>query len=41
MLGMFNYFFKGFEINDESLALDMIDLVGPGGHHFDTPHTQS
>ncbi|MCB0000514.1 MAG: trimethylamine methyltransferase family protein, partial [Anaerolineales bacterium] len=28
-------------INDETLALDMIDLVGPGGHHLGTPHTQA
>lgn len=41
MLAMFYYFSQGLEINDETLALDMIDLVGPGGHHFDTPHTQS
>jgi trimethylamine--corrinoid protein Co-methyltransferase len=41
MLAMFYHFFQGFEINADTLALDMIDLVGPGGHHFDTPHTQS
>jgi trimethylamine--corrinoid protein Co-methyltransferase len=29
----------GFRIDDESLALDSIESVGPGGHHFDTPHT--
>lgn len=41
MLGMFYHFFQGFEINADTLALDMIDLVGSSGHHFDTPHTQS
>jgi trimethylamine--corrinoid protein Co-methyltransferase len=41
MAAMFYHFLDGFEINDETLALDMIDLVGPGGHHFDTPHTQA
>jgi trimethylamine--corrinoid protein Co-methyltransferase len=41
MLAMFDYFLQGFEINADTLALDMIDLVGPGGHHFDTPHTQA
>ena len=41
MLAMFAHFLRGFEINDETLALDMIDLVGPGGHHFETPHTQA
>jgi trimethylamine--corrinoid protein Co-methyltransferase len=41
MLAMFAHFFQGFEINEETLALDMIALVGPGGHHFGTPHTQA
>lgn len=41
MLAMFYHFSQGLEINDDTLALDMIELVGPGGHHFDTPHTQS
>jgi trimethylamine--corrinoid protein Co-methyltransferase len=40
MLAMFAHFLDGFEISDETLALDMIAMVGPGGHHFDTPHTQ-
>ncbi|MBI3241117.1 MAG: trimethylamine methyltransferase family protein [Chloroflexi bacterium] len=40
-LAMFFHFFKGFEISDETLALDMIAEVGPGGHHFGTPHTQA
>ena len=38
---MFFHFFNGFEISDETLALDMIKEVGPGGHHFGTPHTQA
>jgi trimethylamine--corrinoid protein Co-methyltransferase len=41
MAAMFYHFLGGFEINEETLALDMIELVGPGGHHFDTPHTQA
>lgn len=41
MAAMFYHFLPGFEINEETLALDMIALVGPGGHHFDTPHTQA
>lgn len=41
MLAMFYHFLGGFTIDDETLALDMIELVGPGGHHFDTPHTQA
>ncbi|MBM4422323.1 MAG: trimethylamine methyltransferase family protein [Chloroflexi bacterium] len=40
-MAMFIRFFGGFEINDDTLALDMINEVGPGGHHFGTPHTQA
>jgi trimethylamine--corrinoid protein Co-methyltransferase len=40
-LAMFQHFLSGFDINDETLALDMIAEVGPGGHHFGTPHTQA
>ncbi|MCB0043949.1 MAG: trimethylamine methyltransferase family protein [Caldilineaceae bacterium] len=40
-LAMFSYFFQGQEISDETLALDMIAQVGPGGHHFGTPHTHA
>ncbi len=40
-LAMFAKFLEGFEVNKESLALDMIAEVGPGGHHFGTPHTQA
>jgi trimethylamine--corrinoid protein Co-methyltransferase len=40
-LAMFYHFLDGFEINDQTLALDMISEVGPGGHHFGTPHTQA
>ena len=39
-LAMFCHFLEGFSIEDEDLALDMIAEVGPGGHHFGTPHTQ-
>ena len=38
---MFARFLEGFAIDSDSLALDMIAEVGPGGHHFGTPHTQS
>ncbi|MBN1218888.1 MAG: trimethylamine methyltransferase family protein [Anaerolineae bacterium] len=41
MLAMFYHFLARFNINDETLALDMIAGVGPGGHHFGTPHTQA
>jgi trimethylamine--corrinoid protein Co-methyltransferase len=39
-LGMFQHFLAGLTINDETLALDSIASVPPGGHHFGTPHTQ-
>ena len=40
-LAMFQHFLGGLEINDDTLALDMIAEVGPGGHHFGTTHTQA
>jgi trimethylamine--corrinoid protein Co-methyltransferase len=40
-LGMFQHFLGGLAINDDTLALDMIAAVPPGGHHFGTPHTQA
>jgi trimethylamine--corrinoid protein Co-methyltransferase len=40
-LAMFYHFLGGFPIDRESLALEMIAAVGPGGHHFGTAHTQA
>ncbi|MEM7342766.1 MAG: trimethylamine methyltransferase family protein [Chloroflexota bacterium] len=40
-LAMFQHFFQDVEVSDETLALDMIAEVGPGGHHLGTPHTQA
>ncbi len=40
-LAMFQHFLQEVEISDETLALDMIAEVGPGGHHFGTSHTQA
>ncbi|MCB9419607.1 MAG: trimethylamine methyltransferase family protein [Ardenticatenaceae bacterium] len=40
-LAMFSRFLEGFVIDDDSLALDAIAEVGPGGHHFGTEHTQA
>lgn len=40
-LAMFCHFLQGLTIDENSLALDMIAEVGPGGHHFGTSHTQS
>ncbi len=39
-LAMFQHFFAGLEISKATLALDMIEAVPPGGHHFGTSHTQ-
>jgi trimethylamine--corrinoid protein Co-methyltransferase len=41
LLAMFYHFLDGFVIDDDSLALNMIAEVGPGGHHFGTTHTQA
>jgi trimethylamine--corrinoid protein Co-methyltransferase len=40
-LAMFQHYLAGFTVDDDTLALDMIAEVGPGGHHFGTPHTQA
>ncbi|MBL8058412.1 MAG: trimethylamine methyltransferase family protein, partial [Anaerolineales bacterium] len=40
-VAMFYHFLGGFAITPETLALDMIAEVGPGGHHFGTAHTQA
>jgi trimethylamine--corrinoid protein Co-methyltransferase len=40
-LAMFATYLDGFDLSAESLALDMIAEVGPGGHHFGTAHTQA
>lgn len=38
-LAMMHRFLDGIEVSDETLALDSIAEVGPGGHHFGTAHT--
>ncbi len=38
-LAMFYHFLQDIPVNPETLALDMIAQVGPGGHHFGTSHT--
>ena len=40
-LAMFHHFLAGFEISDQTLALETIADVGPGGHHFGTAHTMN
>ena len=38
-LAMMSRFLSGLEINDETLALEEIAEVGPGGNHFGTAYT--
>lgn len=39
VLHMVNQYMKGIPVNDETLALDLIDQVGPGGHYLQEDHT--
>lgn len=39
ILGWLEHFVRGVEINDETLALDLIDTVGPDGQFLDSEHT--
>jgi trimethylamine--corrinoid protein Co-methyltransferase len=39
LLGMFHTWAKGLDLSDDSLALQTIGAVAPGGHHLGTPHT--
>ncbi len=39
MLGMMHKFAAGIELTDESMAMESIRTVEPGGHHLGTPHT--
>ncbi len=39
ILGWLEHFVRGVEINDETLALDLIDEVGPDGQFLDSEHT--
>lgn len=39
IIGLVKRFIKGVEINDEALALDVINEVGPGGNFIATEHT--
>ncbi|GAB4548963.1 MAG: trimethylamine methyltransferase MttB [Anaerolineae bacterium] len=41
ILGWLEHFVQGVEINDETLALDLIDEVGPDGQFLDSQHTLS
>jgi trimethylamine---corrinoid protein Co-methyltransferase len=39
IIGMVKRFMRGIEVTDETLAVDVIDRVGPGGHHLADEHT--
>jgi trimethylamine--corrinoid protein Co-methyltransferase len=39
ILDMVNQFMGGVPVNDETLALEMMDRVGPGGHYLNEDHT--
>lgn len=39
MVRWLNRWFQGFDVNDETLALEGISLAGPGGLHTATEHT--
>jgi trimethylamine---corrinoid protein Co-methyltransferase len=39
IVGMVKRAVSGFEINDDTLALDMVKKVGPGGHFMEEDHT--
>jgi len=39
VLGWIEHFVRGVEINNETLALDLIDEVGPDGQFLDSDHT--
>jgi trimethylamine--corrinoid protein Co-methyltransferase len=39
MVGWLDHMFAPFEISDETLALDLIDELGPDGQFLDTDHT--
>jgi trimethylamine--corrinoid protein Co-methyltransferase len=38
-IGMAKRFIRGIEVSRETLALDVIEKVGPGGHYLDQDHT--
>jgi trimethylamine--corrinoid protein Co-methyltransferase len=38
-IGMTKRFIRGIEVNRETLALEVIEKVGPGGHYLDQDHT--
>ncbi len=41
LIGFARRIVKGIEVNDDTLGLDVIDKVGPGGHFLGEAHTRS
>jgi len=39
VIDMVNHFMRGMPVNDDTLAVDLIDKVGPGGHYLQEEHT--
>lgn len=39
IIGMVKRILKGIQVNDETMAVDIIDKVGPGGHFLGEEHT--
>ncbi|HHH82025.1 MAG TPA: trimethylamine methyltransferase, partial [Chloroflexi bacterium] len=39
LVAMTDHIMKGIEISDETLMLDELDTIGPGGHFLDTEQT--
>ncbi|MEW6082391.1 MAG: trimethylamine methyltransferase family protein [Bacillota bacterium] len=39
IIGMVKRIVRGIEVNDDTLAVDVIDRVGPGGHFLSEEHT--
>jgi trimethylamine--corrinoid protein Co-methyltransferase len=39
IISMVKRFMRGITVDDEALALDVIDKVGPGGHYLGEDHT--
>lgn len=39
VIGMVRRITQGFEINEETMALDLIDKIGPGGEYLTSEHT--
>jgi trimethylamine--corrinoid protein Co-methyltransferase len=39
VLHMINHFVRGIQVDEETLAVDVINKVGPGGHYMEEEHT--